>query len=185
MSIYDYKFKDIYGKEVAIKDYKNKVILIINIASKCGFTPQLEDLEKIYKKYSNEEFEIIGFPCNQFASQAPGSNSDLNKFCKLNYGVTFKLSQKIDVRGTNSDPIFDYLTSKCPFEGFNKDNISDRMLYSFLGENFPEYLVGDTIKWNFTKFLIDRKGNPVKRFEPSIEPMDMLDDIKRAIKMNV
>lgn len=185
MNIYDYKFRDIIGREISLEDYKNKVILIVNIASKCGFTPQLEDLEKIYKKYNSYEFEILGFPCNQFRDQAPGSNNEFNEFCKLNYGVTFKLSEKVDVRGTNSAPIFNYLTTKCHFEGFDKDDISSRMLYSMLEENSPEYLVGDTIKWNFTKFLIDRNGNPIKRFEPNIEPMDMINDIEKAISSSI
>jgi len=184
MNIYNYKFKDIKGKEVSLHDYKNKVILIVNIASKCGFTPQLEDLEKIYKKYNSYEFEIIGFPCNQFADQAPGSNNDLNEFCKLNYGVTFKLSEKVDVRGINSAQIFKYLTTQCPFEGFDKGDIQSRILYSLLEEHSPEYLVDDTIKWNFTKFLIDRKGHAIKRFEPNIEPMYMVDDIEKAISSN-
>lgn len=185
MNIYDYKFKDINGKEVSLEDYKNKVILIVNIASKCGFTPQLEDLEKIYKKYNKEGFEIIGFPCNQFAEQAPGSNSDLNEFCKLNYGVTFKLSEKIDVNGADSHPIFQYLTHKCPFKGFDKDNVIVQMLYSILEEHSPEYLVGDSIKWNFTKFLIDKEGNAIKRFEPDVEPMNMVEDIEKAISCNI
>jgi glutathione peroxidase len=185
MNIYDYKFRDVSGKEVSLEEYKNKAILIVNIASKCGFTPQLEDLEKIYKEYSNEGFEILGFPCNQFANQAPGSNNDLNEFCKLNYGVTFKLSEKVEVNGVNSHPIFQYLISKCRFEGFNKDNIVVQMLYSFLEEHSPEYLVGDSIKWNFTKFLIDREGNVIKRFEPDVEPMDMVDDIKKVISCNI
>lgn len=185
MNIYDYKFKDVKGNEVSLSDYKNKVVLIVNIASKCGFTPQLEDLEKIYKKYNSYEFEILGFPCNQFAEQAPGSNNDLHEFCKLNYGVTFKLSEKVDVNGVNSHPIFNYLISKCPFEGFNKENVVVQMLYSLLEEHNPEYLVGDSIKWNFTKFLIDREGNAIKRFEPDVEPMDMVSDIEKAISSNI
>lgn len=185
MNIYDYKFIDINGKEVSLEEYNNKVLLIVNIASKCGFTPQLEDLEKLYKKYNDYGFEILGFPCDQFANQAPGSNADLNNFCKLNYGVTFKLSEKVEVRGGDTHPIFNYLISKCPFEGFDKENISSRMIYSVLEENYPEYLVGDSIKWNFTKFLIDRNGNAIKRFEPSVEPMDMVEDIEKTLSNNV
>ena len=181
MSIYSYKFKDIDGKETSLEEYKGKVLLIVNIASKCGFTPQLEDLQKIYAKYKNQGLEILGFPCNQFAEQSPGSNSDLNAFCKLNYGVTFKLSEKIDVRGINADPIFTYLTNKFPFNGFNDDNINDKIIYSVIKERTPEYLVGDTVKWNFTKFLIDKEGNPVKRFEPSVEPLDMVGDIEKVL----
>lgn len=181
MNIYDYKFIDINGKEVALKDYKGKVLLIINIASKCGFTPQLEDLEKVYKKYNKDGLEVIGFPCNQFLSQSPENNHDLNKFCKLNYGVTFDLSEKVEVNGANAHPVFNYLTKAFPFKGFNKENNSVKIVYSVLQDHYPEYLVGDSVKWNFTKFLIDREGNPVKRFEPDIEPMDMVEDIEKEI----
>lgn len=181
MNIYDYKFIDINGKEVALKDYKGKVLLIINIASKCGFTPQLEDLEKVYKKYNKDGLEVIGFPCNQFLSQSPENNHDLNKFCKLNYGVTFDLSEKVEVNGANAHPVFNYLTKAFPFKGFNKENNSVKIVYSVLQDHYPEYLVGDSVKWNFTKFLIDREGNPVKRFEPDVEPMDMVEDIEKEI----
>lgn len=181
MNIYDYKFIDIDGKEVALKDYKGKVILIINIASKCGFTPQLEDLEKVYQKYNKDGLEVIGFPCNQFLSQSPENNHDLNKFCKLNYGVTFKLSEKVEVNGVNAHPVFEYLTKAFPFKGFNKENSSVKIVYSVLEEHYPEYLVGDSVKWNFTKFLIDREGNPVKRYEPDVEPMEMIGDIEKEI----
>ncbi len=181
MNIYDYKYKEISGKEVLLEDYRNKAMVIVNIASKCGFTPQLEDLQKIYEKYKEQGLEIIGFPCNQFSEQSPGSNSDLNTFCKRNYGVTFNLSEKIDVRGSNSHPLFNYLTEKCPFKGFNKENITEKMLYSITEENYPEYLVGDSIKWNFTKFLVDKNGNVVKRYESHIEPLDMIKDIEELL----
>lgn len=181
MNIYDYKYKDINGKEVSLSEYRNKAILIVNIASKCGFTPQLEDLQKIYEKYKEQGLEIIAFPCNQFLEQSPESNSDLNGFCKRNYGVTFKLSEKVDVRGENSHPLFNYLTEKCPFRGFNKENATEKMLYSITEEKYPEYLAGDSIKWNFTKFLIDKNGSVVKRYEPSITPLDMIEDIEKVL----
>lgn len=181
MDIYNYKFKDIDGNTVSLEEYKGKTLLIVNIASKCGFTPQLEDLQKIYIKYREQGLEILGFPCNQFAEQSPGSNSDLNTFCKLNYGVTFKLSEKIDVRGSNAEEIFTHLTTACPFKGFNKDNISDKIIYSVIKEKTPEHLVGDSIKWNFTKFLVDKEGNAIKRFEPSVEPLDMVEDIEKIL----
>ena len=168
MNIYDYKYKEISGKEVLLEDYRNKAIVIVNIASKCGFTPQLEDLQKIYEKYKEHGFEIIGFPSNQFNEQSPGS-------------VTFNLSEKVDVRGSNSHPLFNYLTEKCPFKGFNKENITEKMLYSITEENYPEYLVGDSIKWNFTKFLVDKNGNVVKRYESHIEPLDMIKDIEELL----
>lgn len=178
MSIYNYKFKDISGKEVSLEEYKGKVLLIVNIASKCGFTPQLEGLQKLYDEYKNKGFEIIGFPCNQFDNQTPENNSDLNKFCQLNYGVNFSLSEKVDVRGEKADPIFSYLVSKCPFKGFDKENVTDKLLYSITEENYPEYLIGDSIKWNFTKFLIDKEGKVINRYESRIEPLDIAKDIK-------
>lgn len=179
MSIYDYKFKDISGKETSLEEYKGKVLLIVNIASKCGFTPQLEGLQKLYDEYKDKGLEIIGFPCNQFDNQTPENNNDLNKFCQLNYGVNFKLSEKIDVRGKNADPIFTYLVSKCPFKGFDKKNDTDKLLYSITEKNYPEYLVDDSIKWNFTKFLIDKEGKVINRYESRIEPLNIADDIKK------
>lgn len=181
MNIYDYKYKKINGEEISFESFKGKILLVVNIASKCGFTPQLEDLQKIYEEYKDKGLEIIGFPSNQFDNQAPGSNNDLNEFCKINYGVKFNLSEKVDVRGAHEHPVFSYLTKSCPFEGFNKDNISEKMVYSLTLEKYPEYLVGDSIKWNFTKFLIDREGNPIKRYESGFEPADILDDIKNIL----
>lgn len=178
MSIYDYKFKDISGKERSLEEFKGKVLLIVNIASKCGFTPQLEGLQKIYDENKNQGLEIIGFPCNQFDNQTPENNNDLNKFCQLNYGVNFNLSEKIDVRGENADPIFTYLVNECPFKGFDKDNATDKLLYSITQENYPEYLIGNSIKWNFTKFLIDKEGKVINRYESRIEPIDIAKDIK-------
>ena len=170
--------KDISGKERSLEEFKGKVLLIVNIASKCGFTPQLEGLQKIYDEYKNQGLEIIGFPCNQFDNQTPENNNDLNKFCQLNYGVNFNLSEKIDVRGENADPIFTYLVNECPFKGFDKDNATDKLLYSITQENYPEYLIGNSIKWNFTKFLIDKEGKVINRYESRIEPIDIAKDIK-------
>lgn len=181
MNIYDYSFNLVNGKEVKLSDYKGKALLIVNIASKCGFTPQLEDLQKIYEKYNEKGLEIIGFPCDQFANQSPGSNEELNSFCKLNYGVTFKLSEKLNVLGKDAHPLFDYLTSECPFEGFNQDNIQDKMLYEVIKNINPSNIVGDSIKWNFTKFLVNKDGEVIGRFEPNFEPIKMIEDIERVL----
>lgn len=181
MNIYDYKFTDINKHAASFENYQGKVLLIVNIASKCGFTPQLEDLQKIYEDYKDKGFEIIGFPSNQFDNQSPGNDRDMSNFCKLNYGVTFKLSEKTDVRGINEHPVFSYLTKECPFEGFDQNKIQDKMIYSITEERYPEYLINDSIKWNFTKFLIDRNGQPVKRYEPAVEPLDILEDIKSLL----
>lgn len=181
MNLYEFKFTTIDGKEVSLENYKGKVLLIVNIASKCGFTPQLEDLQKLYNEYKSQELEVIGFPCNQFKEQSPGSNSDLNNFCKLNYGVTFTLSEKIDVKGVNAHPLFTYLVGQAPFKGFDMTNFSDRLIHSIVTETSPESLIDSSIKWNFTKFLIGKDGTVLNRFEPRVEPMDMLPAIKEAL----
>ncbi|MDT8717237.1 glutathione peroxidase [Clostridium sp. 19966] len=181
MNIYDFSFKTADGDTISFDKYKGKVLILVNTASKCGFTPQYEDLEKLYEKYSEKGVEIIGFPCNQFADQEPGSSSEAKNFCQLNYGVSFPISEKIEVRGKNMNPIFSYLTSVLPFKGFNTDNISAKIFQSFLEEKFPEYLIGNSIKWNFTKFIMDKNGNPAARFEPTVEPMDMEDFIKSLL----
>jgi glutathione peroxidase len=181
MKIYDFKFKTIDGEDSTLEQFKDKVILIVNTASKCGFTPQYKDLQKLYEKYNAEGFEILGFPSNQFADQEPANNNDVKKFCEINFGVTFPLAEKVDVRGNDAHPLFKYLTEKLPFEGFDLNNLSSKMLNTFLQEKLPDYLLGDSVKWNFTKFLIDRQGNVVKRFESPIEPMDMEEDIKNLL----
>lgn len=144
---------------------------------------KIETAVLLSKKEYNEYifFKILAFPCNQFAEQDPADNHEIKNFCQINFGVTFPLFEKIDVRGGNAHSIFKYLTEKAPFQGINEDTASSRMLYAFLKEKFPDYLLGDSIKWNFTKFLIDKSGNVVKRFEPSFEPMDMEADIELLI----
>lgn len=181
MNIYDFKLKTIDGREISIEDFKEKVLIIVNTASKCGFTPQYEDLQKLYEKYRDQGLEILGFPCDQFAGQEPGNNLEVKNFCQINYGVTFELFEKTDVRGTNAHPLFKYLTEKHPFEGFDMSLASSRILNSFLQEKFPEYLIGDSIKWNFTKFIIDRKGNVISRFESPSDPLDMIPHIERIL----
>jgi len=173
MKIYDFKFKTIDGEDATLEQFKDKVVLIVNTASKCGFTPQYKDLQKLYEKYTAEGFEILGFPSNQFADQEPANNVEVKKFCEINFGVTFPLSEKVEVRGIDAHPLFKYLTEQSSFKGFDLANPSGKMLYSFLQEKFPDYLLGDSIKWNFTKFLIDRQGKVVERFESTTEPMDI------------
>lgn len=178
MSIYNYSYKSIDGQEVSLENFKGKTLLLVNIASKCAYTPQLEDLQKLYSEYKYMGLEIIGFPSNEFAEQSPGSNNDLQSFCKVNYGVTFNLSEKIEVKGRNAHPIFSYLTEMCDFKGFDENNFNDKILKAMISEKAPGNLVGDSVKWNFTKFLISKGGNSIKRFEPSIYPMDMEEEIR-------
>ena len=179
--IYDLTFKTVTGHEISLDQYRGKVLLIVNIASKCGFTFQLEELQALYEKYKDRGLEIIGFPCNQFALQTPETSQGFSEFCKLNYGVTFQLSEKIEVVGENAHPIFKYLTSTCSFEGFDMNDVQAKMLYAVIKEQMPENLYDDSIKWNFTKFLIDSNGNPVKRYESYVEPMEMVKDIEAII----
>ncbi|MBU3142152.1 glutathione peroxidase [Clostridium sp. CF012] len=181
MNIYDFKFKTIDGEDKSLEEFKGKVVLIVNTASKCGFTPQYKDLQKLYEKYNSKGFEILGFPSNQFADQEPANNDEVKSFCELNFGVTFPLSEKVEVRGKDADPLFKYLTDQSAFKGFDVSNPSGKMLHSFLQEKFPDYLLGDSIKWNFTKFLVNRQGNVIDRFESPIEPMDIEDIIKNLL----
>lgn len=153
-SIYDFKVKTIEGETVKLEKYKDKVMLIVNVASKCGFTPQYEGLENLHKKYSKQGLALLGFPCNQFLSQEPGTNKEIASFCRLTYGVEFDMFSKIDVNGENTHPLYIYLKREAP---------------GFLGS--------EAIKWNFTKFLVDGKGNVVKRYSSSTLPKDIEKDI--------
>lgn len=158
MSFYELSAKNIYGEEVAMEKYKGKVVLIVNTASKCGLTPQFEELEQLYKAYKDDGLEILGFPCNQFANQDPASNKEVHEFCQRNYGVTFTMFEKVDVNGDRAHPIYKYLRSQV------------------------RGVLGNKIKWNFTKFLIDSEGKVVKRFSPTVVPSKIEDDIKSLLK---
>ena len=143
MSIYDYDVKGSNGNTVSLKDYKGKVLLIINTATGCGFTPQYEGLQDLYEKYKEQGFEILDFPCNQFANQAPGTEEEIQSFCQSRYGVTFSMFAKVDVNGKKEEPIFGFLKSQ------------------------QKGILGQNVKWNFTKFLVDKKGNVLERFAPT------------------
>lgn len=171
MGIYDFSARNIRGQEVSLEQYKGKVLVIVNTASKCGFTPQYAELQQLYEKYRDQGLVILGFPCNQFGGQEPGSNEDVHTFCQINYGVTFPLSEKIDVLGDDRHPLFAYLTAQLPFEGFDLEDPGSAMLHKMLQQTGA--LAGNDVKWNFTKFLIDRDGNPVRRYESTVSPTDM------------
>lgn len=181
MNIYDFTAKDIDGNLVSLQDYKGKVLIVVNTASKCGFTPQYEDLQKLYDNYKDKGVEILGFPCNQFMDQEPGTNQETKSFCSLNYGVNFPLFEKTDVNGKFAHPLFKYLVSEAPFKGFDMSNPTNKMLDAMLKDKFPEFAVGDAVKWNFTKFIIDKEGNVVNRFEPATDPMDMVSTIENLL----
>lgn len=156
-SVYDYKVRDKKGELFDMGSLKGKVVLIVNTASKCGFTPQYKGLEELYRKYGEKGLVVLGFPCDQFMHQEPGSMDEIKQFCSLNYNVTFPLMNKIDVNGAESEPLFSYL----------KDERAG--------------LFGKSIKWNFTKFLIDREGNVVKRFAPVDKPEKLVKDIEKLL----
>lgn len=181
MMIYDFTAKDIDGNQVEIKNYKGKAMLIVNTASKCGFTPQYEDLQRLYEKYHDKGLEILAFPCNQFMEQEPGKNQDIKAFCALNFGVTFTILEKINVNGTSAHPIFKFLRENAPFKGFDMSNPTNKILDAMLKEKFPEFTVGDSIRWNFTKFLVDREGKILERFEPAVSPMDIEPYVEKVL----
>jgi len=181
MKIYDFKAITIDGEEVSLNQYKGKVLLIVNTASKCGFTPQYEGLEKLYEQYKDKGLEILGFPSNQFAGQEPGDSHEIENFCRINYGVSFQLFEKSDVRGENAHPIFKYMTEKTTFKGFDLNHPNEKKLNDMLKKNFPQFLEGNSVKWNFTKFLIDGNGNIDSRYEPTTEPLAISSDIERLL----
>ena len=181
MSVYDFTVKTNRGVEKNLGDYRGKVLLIVNTASKCGFTPQFEGLQKLYDAYKERGLEILGFPCNQFAGQEPGTNDEVQTFCKLNYGVTFQIFEKGDVRGETAQPLFKYLTAQKKFNGFDMNHPVAKPLLDALQKNFPEYLEGDGIKWNFTKFLVDREGKVIARYEPTTDPAAIAKDIEALL----
>ncbi|MGL5259829.1 MAG: glutathione peroxidase [Lachnospiraceae bacterium] len=177
MNIYNFIVKDGKNKEVSLTEYKNKVLLIVNTATECGFTPQYSDLQDLYKKLGNENFEILDFPCNQFGNQSPGNNEEIATFCNTRFGITFPIFSKIDVNGKNASPLFTYLKEQKGFDGFDKEHPLTKILEEVLSKADPNYKETSDIKWNFTKFLIDQKGNVIGRFEP----MDDIEKISEAI----
>lgn len=157
MGIYDFTATTIQGEEKSLADYKGKAVIIVNTASKCGFTPQFEGLQALYEEYKDQGLEILGFPSNQFGNQDPGEDEDIEEFCQINYGVSFQMFSKIDVNGDDAHPLFIYLT------------------------NEAKGMLTKQIKWNFTKFLVDKEGHVVKRFAPQTKPADLKEDIEKIL----
>ena len=157
-NFYQFTARSLQGKDISMDTYKGKVVLVVNTASKCGLTPQYEGLENLYEKYKDQGLVILGFPCNQFGNQEPGTEKEISEGCLINYGVSFPMFSKIEVNGENTHPIYKYLKNR---------------LSGILGKN---------IKWNFAKFLIDRNGNPVKRFSPTTIPEKLIKDIEKYLK---
>lgn len=176
MSIYDYKVERVDRSEISLKEYKGKVLLIVNTATGCGYTPQYEGLEKLYEKYRDEGFEILDFPCNQFLNQAPGTNEEIANFCRVKFATDFETFAKIEVNGENAHPLYKYLKKEAPEE---IDNGLMKELYEKLKGIYT--VIEDEIHWNFTKFLIDREGNIVVRFAPSVTPEEVEPHIKKLL----
>ncbi|KXK64849.1 glutathione peroxidase [Christensenella minuta] len=181
MNVYDFDVKKMNGEMQAMRDYEGKVLLIVNTASKCGFTPQFEGLEKLYQAYGERGLVIVGFPCNQFAGQDPGTNEEIKEFCSLNYGVTFPMMAKVDVNGENAAPLYQYLKSQKGFKGFDMEHPIAPKLDEILSAADKDYAQNSDIKWNFTKFLVDRNGAVVERFEPTSTPEQIAPSIEKLL----
>ncbi len=158
-NLYSFTVKNAGNQDTPLDKYKGQVVLVVNVASKCGFTPQYTGLEQLFEKYQNQGFTILGFPCNQFGAQEPGNNEEIQNFCKLTYDVSFPVMAKVNVNGSDTAPVYDWLK-----------------------ESAPGILGTEIIKWNFTKFLVGKDGNVVRRYAPNVEPKDIADDIEKALK---
>ena len=183
--IYDITVKDMDGSDVSLANYKGKVLLIVNVASKCGLTPQYEGLEALYQKYKDQGLEILAFPCNQFLEQEPGTNEEIQSFCSLNYNVTFPLFDKIDVNGEAESPLYTYLKKQAPFQGYpeGSEEFATMLdeIHQKTGTGFDQ---GDAIRWNFGKFLVSKDGKTILRFEPMVTPDMMEEAIQEFLKVN-
>lgn len=179
MSIYDYKVKNRNGKDISIADYKGKVLIIVNTATGCGFTPQYDGLEKLYKEYHEKGLEILDFPCNQFGNQAPGTDEEIHQFCQFKYNTSFDQFTKIDVNGENESPLYTYIKNEV------KEDIivgmKNQIAMKAIEKISSTCKKDEDIKWNFTKFLIDREGNIIARYSPTFKPEDMEEKIKEII----
>lgn len=176
MKVYDFKVENAYGFQTDLHEYEGKVLLIINSATKCGFTPQYDALQDLYEKYRDEGFVILDFPCNQFHEQAPEAAEEIVKFCDSNFGISFPIFNKVEVKGETAHPLFKYLTFKKGFQGFDDAHELTPVLRDMLSKEDPGYENKPDIKWNFTKFLISRSGEVVARFEPT-EDFHIIDEM--------
>ena len=179
-TIYDFKALTSKGKEIDFSEFKGKVLLIVNTASKCGFTPQFAGLEELNQKYKEQGLVVIGFPCNQFKEQDPGTDGEIEEFCQLNYGVSFQIMKKTDVNGPAAEPIFEYLKSQAPTEEYKGLKAkATHTLHKTLSKSVEK---DSDILWNFTKFLISKDGASIKRYAPTVEPKDFEKDIEAMLE---
>ena len=179
--IYDFKVKDDSGKEVSLSDYRGKVLLIVNTATRCGFTPQYKELEVLYEKYHGEGLEILDFPCNQFGQQAPGTIEEIHQFCTANFDIRFPQFDKIDVNGELAHPLYVWLKAEKGFGGFDLNDKVGKMMDAMLRKQDADYDKKSDIKWNFTKFLVGRDGKVLKRYEPTDKMSDIEADVIREL----
>ncbi len=179
-TVYDFTVKDRQGNEVSLSDYAVKVLLIVNTTTGCGFTPHYEPLEEMYRELKDKGFEILDFPCNQFAGQAPGSDDEIHEFCTVKFGTEFPQFAKIDVNGETADPLYAFLATEKPFEGFGK-GLKNAMLNKFSKMNNKKFGDKAYIKWNFTKFLVDREGKVIARFEPTVDMKEVRKAVESAL----
>ena len=175
MTLYDLKVLKRDGSEESLKNFKGKVLLVVNTATGCGFTPQYEGIENLYEKYNKKGFEVLDFPCNQFGHQAPGSNDEIHEFCTAKYQTKFDQYAKIDVNGENESPVYTYLKSKSPKEEIK--GLKNKMAMKAIMKISKTCQKENDIKWNFTKFLVDKEGNVVKRYDPTFNPRDIEKDL--------
>lgn len=182
-TIYDYSVKERDGRLLSLKAFSNMVLLIVNTATKCGFTPQYEELEKLYEKYHSQGFDILDFPCNQFGQQAPGPDEAIHNFCKTTYGTQFPRFKKVKVLGDSAEPLFKFLTSSKGFAGWgDMTHPLAHVLDETLAKSDPEYAKNPSIKWNFTKFLVNKRGQVVARFEPTEKIDNIAAQIEELLK---
>lgn len=181
MSFYNFEAEDVKGTVVKMSEYEGKVVLVVNTATECGFTPQYDDLQDLYEKYGAEGLEVLDFPCNQFGNQAPGTDEEIVSFCSSKFGVTFTQFSKVDVNGENALPLFKYLQNEKAFGGFDPEHPLTQILEGMFEQANPNYKNEPDIKWNFTKFLIDREGKVVARFEPTDDMAVVEEKIKELL----
>ena len=181
-NVYGFTVKDDVGQSVSLKQYKGQVLLIVNTATRCGFTPQYKEMEALYQKYHSQGFELLDFPCNQFGEQAPGTAQEIRQFCEANFDVHFPQFDKIDVNGPQQEPLFAYLKAKQGFQGFDLNDRLGKLLDEMMEKQDSDFRQKPDIKWNFTKFLIDKKGRVVKRYEPTAPMSEVEADVARLLK---
>ncbi len=177
MNVYDFQVKAASGEVVSLKRYEGKVLLVVNTATQCGFTPQYKDLQKLYADYAAQGLEILDFPCNQFGAQAPGTDEEIHAFCETRFGVKFPIFSKVEVNGPDAEPLFTWLKGEKGFQGFGRNPLA-MVLKTMLKKADPDYASKPDIKWNFTKFLMDRKGSVTARFEPTAS----VKQVEKAVK---